>query len=156
MTGQIVNLKKNKTSQICQGRQLRAAGVERGSGPAQICRIYGFVKFKTNKKMPQFRPKYDVISKKRKKAFTKIWRVFPAKNRCFPKKKKKKVFELHMLISQRHFDGPPKHHGPRGHCLPWPPLGGPASTVTSMLRLNYSVLTMMHYVHCLRKVGLHN
>ena len=25
---------------------------------------------------------------------------------------------------------------------PWPPLGGPASTITSMLRLNYSVLTL--------------
>ena len=50
-----------------------------------------------------------------------------------------------MLISQGHFDGPSRAHGPseangfpeahglphgpRGHCTPCPPLGGPGSSI---------------------------
>ena len=46
--------------------------------------------------------------KKTKKVFTEILTVFPVEIRCSQKKKKKKkVFRLHMLISQCHFDGPP-------------------------------------------------
>ena len=48
-----------------------------------------------------------------------------------------------MLISKRHFDGPsagpaeasdlPEAHGPRGHCTPCPPLGGPGPYVSVMV-----------------------
>ena len=47
-----------------------------------------------------------MISKKTKKVFTEILTVFTVEIRCSPKKKKK-VFRLHMLISQCHFNGPP-------------------------------------------------
>ena len=108
-------------------------------------------------KMLHFGPKNDVILlpqntktlhffwlklgdliKKKKKVFTKILMVFPVGIR-------KKVFRLHMLFSQCHFDGPLSSsgalcwarwsqqpswslyrplHEPRGHCPPLPPSFG--------------------------------
>ena len=70
------------------------------------------------------------------------------------KKRKKKVFRLHMLISQCHFDGPaeanglpephgpPKAHVPRGHCTSLPPLSA---------ALPVSIDNTQHYIlrHCL-------
>ena len=68
----------------------------------------------------------------KKKVFTEILTVFPVRIRWFPKKKEK-VFGLHMLIIQCHFDGPPlKPIGPLLSPLkptapwwtpwsPWPP-----------------------------------
>ena len=59
------------------------AGTKSGPGPAQIRRISGFVKSKIDGENAVVWSKDDVISKK------------------------KKVFRLHMLIFQCHFDGPP-------------------------------------------------
>ena len=83
-----------------------------------------------------FRSKWLGDLKKQKKVFTEIVTVFPVEIKWSPKKKKK-VFRLHMLISQFHFIGPPfklaeanglpeacgssKVHGPWGHCPPLPP-----------------------------------
>ena len=62
-------------------------------------------------KMPQFGPKYDVISLK-KKVFNEILTIFPVEFRCSPKKRSSRI------------------HGPRVHCSPCPlSLGGPAPDV---------------------------
>ena len=65
-----------------------------------------------------FGPKNDVTSKKKKKekVFSEISTVFPAEI---------KLFACDFdgpITSQCHLDGPPKLHGPRGHCPPLPPL----------------------------------
>ena len=68
--------------------------------------------------------------KKKKKIFTEILTVFSVEIGLSPKKMSSL---LHMLTSQCHFDrpllelglpeanGPPKVHGPRGHCTSLPP-----------------------------------
>ena len=68
--------------------------------------------------MPQFCPNYDVISKKR--VFTEILTFFRPKLGDLKKKQKKaKVFtEISMGPFRAH--GPPKVHGPQGHCTPLP------------------------------------
>ena len=90
--------------------------------------------------------------KKTKKVFTEILTVFPVEIRCSPKKKqKKKVFRLHMLISQCHFDGPPlelmgplkpmgplKSIGP-GVILPLPPSRRPWIAIKTIICLSFIV-----------------
>ena len=102
----------------------------------------------------------------KKRSFTKISRVFPAKIKWSPKKRKKKVFieiwrffpanlkvfGLHMLISQCHFlEGhrPPKVHRPGGHCfpLPLPPSRRPCCFGLSPNKLwhHYEVVIVNYY-----------
>ena len=74
-------------------------GAERGPGPCSDMTDFRSREVQNAlEKIPQFGPKYDVISKKNKKTSD---------------LQKEKVFELHMLIFQCHFDGPPlKPMGP--------------------------------------------
>ena len=48
---------------------------------------------------------------------------FSGRNQVISKKKVHSCDFDGPFITQCNFDGPPKHHGPRGHCPP--PLGGP-------------------------------
>ena len=98
-----------------------------GPGPAQICQISGFVKSKIYEK------KAAVWSEKRcdlkkKKVFTEIETVFPAKLRRSPKKK---VFTVTKTNDLPEANGPPKHHGPRVIVPPAPPRGGPGDSSVS-------------------------
>ena len=109
-------------------------GTKSGPGQALIWQIFGFVKSKIDGENAVF--------------WTKKWCDLQKK------RKKKKVFRLHMLISQCHFDGPAeanglpeahgpiKAHGPRGHCTPLPPL---------LAALPVSIDNTQNYIlrHCL-------
>ena len=80
--------------------------------------------------MLQFGTKNDVISKK--KVFTKILTVFLVEIRLDDHQKKKS-----------HFDGPPKIHGPRDHCIPCPrPLGGPDHNLSAMSSFIWTLLVL--------------
>ena len=62
--------------------------------------------------MAHFSPDFQVISKK-KRSSPKLKRFFCPNSGDLQKKKRPSVF---------HFDWPYEAHGPRGHCLPLPPL----------------------------------
>ena len=80
-------------------------GPKVGPRRAQIWRNSGFVESKIDgENAAVWSEKWCDLQTKRKKAFTKNLTVFPVEIRWSPKKK---VFDLHMLIFQCHFDGPP-------------------------------------------------
>ena len=96
--------------------------------------------------------------KKTKKVFTEILTVFPVEIRC---SKKKKVFRLHILISQCLVDGPPlEHMGPlsstwarwsrRPSWSPWAP--GSFSPCPPSRRLWMAIKT----INCLSFIVLNN
>ena len=70
-----------------------APRAKRGPGVSQILGVSGFVNSKKKRKMPQFFPDFDVISKK-----------------------KKRFSMFHKLICRCHFHGPPEVHGPPEAC----------------------------------------
>ena len=141
-------------------------GSKVGPGPSQIWRISGFVKSKTDGENGA------VWSEKRGDLQRKKKGLHRNSNGFSGSPKKKKVFRLHMLISQCHFDGPPLElmgpllgslkptaslksmgplMGPRGHFPPCPPLGGPAeqtdySYTFNSLHACYSEYRIKHLI----------